>query len=343
MLEVLSRLSEVTPEWATAALERHHPAAVVGTVEVVPLGEGTNVRARLLLSYTRGEGPPSLFVKMAGRGVSRLALMALGALTTEARLAAAGIRLPLEHPLFHGGGWTRGSAVVVADDVEASGGRPNTATSPLPRDEVASALAELACLHAAYWERPLPHSLAFVRPWRLGRRWAPVSAASLRRGFGLLARVGRHDLVPPGLDAVRLEREFRLSAVRAATGPQTLLHGDPHPGNTYRSGGGGTGFYDWQLVRTGNWCHDVSYFIVGSLDVEDRRRHEGALLASYLDVLTALGVRAPSRAEAWEGYRRAPAFGYGTWLHTLSAGLFQPRDVCLVTLERFAAAYRELG
>ena len=30
---------------------------------------------------------------------------------------------------------------------------------------------ELVRLHAAFWDRPLPSSVGFLRPWRLARRW----------------------------------------------------------------------------------------------------------------------------------------------------------------------------
>jgi aminoglycoside phosphotransferase (APT) family kinase protein len=123
--------------------------------------------------------------------------------------------------------------------------------------------------------------------------------------------------------------------------PQTLLHGDPHPGNTYGLADGTTGFYDWQLVRSGTWAHDVGYFVISALTVADRRAHERELLAGYLDALTRLGVPRPDRDDAWRLYRRTPVFGLASWLHTLSGGGFQPTETCLATIERFAAAYAD--
>lgn len=343
MLSVPDRWTDVTPAWATAALSGRFPDAIVNAVELLPLTEGTNRRAILKLSYARGSGPQSVFVKASGRLVPRLALLALGAVTAEARLAVADARLPLEHPSFYASGWTTARAVVVTEDVTGSGAHPNVATAPLSATQVAAGLSQLARLHAAYWELALPAALSFLRPWQLGRAWAPVSWASLRLGLAKLAATHRDGIVPPGLDARRLEAQFREWAKRAAGGPQTVLHGDPHPGNTYALSSGGIGYYDWQLVRTGNWCHDVAYFLVASLAVEDRRLHERALLAGYLSDLGDLGVDPPPMHDAWASYCSAPAFGYATWLHTFSAGVFQPRDVCLATLERFAAAYVDLG
>lgn len=344
MLPVPRSLAEITPAWVTAAIGGHCPGAVVGEVEIGPVADGTNRRASVRLSYAEGSGPSSIFVKGQGRMLHRLALVALGALTAEARLADSGVKLPLNHPVLYAAGVDRArlGTIVVMEDVNSIGGRPNDATTPLDLAEVRTGLDGLARLHAAYWDRPLPPALGFLGPWRLPKRWAPMSRATLSRGLRRLADAGQSGLVPPEVDARKLEYQFRRSATLAAAGPQTVLHGDPHPGNTYALPANRTGFYDWQLVRTGNWSHDVGYFLVGSLDVADRRGHEGELLTGYLDALRTAGVDAPSYDQAWAQYRSTPAFGFGTWLHTLSVGSFQPVDICLATLRRFASAYQDL-
>ena len=230
------------------------------------------------------------------------------------------------------------------EDITLRGGHPNDAATPLDPAQVRSGLEGLAGLHAAYWERPLPPSLFFVKPWRLTRVWTAVSAVSLARGLRRLRDSGPPNLIPPSLNARTLEVQFRASAQRAVTGPQTMLHGDPHPGNTYAVPGSRTGFYDWQLVRTGHWSHDVGYFLAGSLSPDDRRQHERDLLSHYLDSLGRAGAGGvPAFDEAWARYRATPAFGLCAWLHTIAAGTFQPIELCLSTLERFATAYVDLG
>jgi hypothetical protein len=330
----------------TTAISRRHPAAVVGAVSVADIVDGTNRRARVHLDYRSGQGPASVFVKTHGRMLHRLALLALRALEAEARLAQSGVVMPLEAPEPYAAAFHRRrlEVVVVMEDITLRGGHPNEASTPLGPGEVQSGLDGLARLHAAYWDRPLPPSLSFLRPWRLTRAWSPVSAVNLARGLHRWRQAGPSSLIPPALDARTLEGQFRISARLAATGPQTVLHGDPHPGNTYALPGSRTGFYDWQLVRTGHWSHDVGYFLAGSLAPEDRRRHEDHLLRGYLDSLERAGVKAvPDPDEAWARYRAMPAFGLCTWLHTLAAGSFQPVEWCLSMLERFACAYRDLG
>jgi hypothetical protein len=325
----------------TAALSSRFPGVVVDDVRVGPVEDGTNARARVALRSLRGTGPRSVFVKRSGSAVHRLALLALGALATEARLAASGTELPLDHPAHFAGGvsWGRLATVVVMEDVTTVGGIPNEATTPLGVDEVASGLEGLARLHVAFPADRLPPSLRFLRPWRLGRGWSAVSVASLVRGIRRVESSGSRVAVSP----VVLGRQFRQSALLAASGHQCLLHGDPHPGNTYSLPGWRTGFLDWQLARLGHWSHDVGYFLVGSLSVVDRRAHERWLLARYLDAVGRAGGEVPSWETAWARYRATPAFGLATWVHTVSFGRLQPADVCLATIGRFAAAYEDLG
>lgn len=324
MLSVPRDWSGLTPSWMSEALGRP-----VRTVTVLDPVDGTNARAAVELTYHGEPGPARVFVKREGRWLNRLALTALGAREAEADLIAHAVALPLEHPAFHAAATDRRrlAAIVVMEDVTLRGGRPNSALTPLTVEQVAAGLARLAALHAAYWDAPLP---PFVRPWRLRAAWAPIARAGFVRAAQNLRRHG----VDLGVTAAHLEHGFRSWAARAAEGPQTLLHGDPHPGNTYTLGST-VGYYDWQLVRRGTWAHDVGYFVASSLTVADRRAHERDLLAAYLH---ALG-HCPS--EAWALYRSTPAFGLGSWLQTLAAGTFQPVDVCLATVDRFAAAYRD--
>jgi hypothetical protein len=341
MLQVPSCLQDLDAGWMTAAISRRHPGVTVSAVAVGPVAHGTNRRATVKLSYCGQQGPPSVFVKMhASRMMHRLALVALRALGAEALLADRGVDLPLEHPAFFAGGYwpARLASIVVMEDIAIRSGVPGDGSAALGIDEVASGLRGLASLHSTFWGKPLPAELSFLRPWRLGAGWAAISGPSLARG---LRKLNTATGEPPPARASVLERQFRKSSQVASYGPQTVLHGDPHPANTYSLPGRRTGFYDWQLIRTGNWSHDVGYFIAGSLETSDRRSHEKELLADYLSYLRV--PNPPSFVEAWGRYRLTPAFGLATWLHTLSAGSFQPLEVCLATISRFASAYRDLG
>src|SRR2546430_1777564 len=89
---------EVTPAWMTEALATVFPGAVVDTVELGDIDDGTTSRTRAELTYREGSGPATVFVKAQGRLDHRLVLAAIRGLRPEAWLFAAGEDLPLEVP-----------------------------------------------------------------------------------------------------------------------------------------------------------------------------------------------------------------------------------------------------
>ena len=290
-----------------------------------------------------GSGPASVFVKAPGRPLHRLALLALGAVGAEARLAASGAPLPVEHPLPYAAGVDvrRLAAVVVMDDVTSSGGIPNDATVGLAPAEVLSGLEGLARLHAEYWDRPLPRSLGFVRPWRLGRARAPVSAADLERAVRRLERIGLGNVLPGSQGAVH----WSSSSVAACYSPPpgrshsctaTLIRATPTASPAVRPGS-----------TTGN-CSDAA-----TGPMTSATSWPGAS-TSRTAGRTSMGFSGPTCSrcgrrgstpridDAWRRYRATPAFGLGTWMHTLAAGSFQSADVSVAMVTRFAHAYRDL-
>jgi aminoglycoside phosphotransferase (APT) family kinase protein len=126
--------------------------------------------------------------------------------------------------------------------------------------------------------------------------------------------------------------------------PQTLLHGDPHIGNTYVLPGGEVGFLDWQVARRGNFSLDLGYFLQGALTIADRRNHERELLEEYRDALALPADEMPTMDEVWLRYRASVAHGLTLWLCTASAdgGLWQSAEVAVTLAQRYAAAYADL-
>jgi hypothetical protein len=131
-------------------------------------------------------------------------------------------------------------------------------------------------------------------------------------------------------------------------GPQTLLHGDPHIGQTYITQEGRMGYGDWQIVMRGNWAYDYSYALTSALTVEDRRAWEMDLLRFYLDRLQAAGGKPPAFDDAWLAYRRNSLYGYFCWLSTIAGSAkgttpdMQPRQVSLDIIQRSANAIVDL-
>ena len=100
--------------------------------------------------------------------------------------------------------------------------------------------------------------------------------------------------------------------------PTTLLHGDPHIGNTHILPGEKAGLLDWQLMIRGCWAHDLTYLLITGMDTEARRKHERDFIELYLVELEHNGVGSPPGLKsAWEMYRRAAIWGLVIgWLMT---------------------------
>jgi aminoglycoside phosphotransferase (APT) family kinase protein len=119
-------------------------------------------------------------------------------------------------------------------------------------------------------------------------------------------------------DGERLIAAFRaLAAEVEVAEPWCVVHGDAHIRNIYVEPSGRPSFLDWQLVQRGPWYLDVGYHIATMLSIEDRRRHESALVAEYVDRLVAAGIERPTDADVERGLRRSFVYGFYLWAITL--------------------------
>jgi len=333
--------NDLTPDWMTAALAAEYPGAVVDTVTVLMRDDGTNRRARLQLSYRQGCGPETVFLKGVDPDHRELIKMTSG-LFHEPRLFAERIELPLEHPRVYASVIDADAEdfVIVMEDLTARGADPRDALRPLTVEQAASGVRGLARMHGQYWGTRLSGSaLDWVEPFEPwdGMQWAPLPAVQPRLAPDTPAEVRT-------MTIERLVEGIWKPFIRSLTrAPQTLLHGDPHIGNTYLLPGGELGFLDWQVLRRGNWSLDLGYFLQGALTTEDRRRHERALLAEYRDNLGLPAAELPGADEIWLRYRASVAHGLCTWLATASAGeLWQRPDIALELAQRYSMAYGDL-
>lgn len=337
------RWEEITPAWMTAVLSRHDPGVEVRDVRILMRDDGTNRRARLGLSYARGAGPATVFLK-ANEPAHRAVHLRNGNLFNEAQLFGSDVDLAVDHPIVYHAIVDRDDAgfLLVMEDLTARHADPRDATRPMSIEQVANGLRGLARLHSRYW------GLSDTTQPRLGwvQTWAPTA------GW----QVGLNQRIPLGLERAAADLPEAVKRYRGedivdlwsryvtslAKPPMTLLHGDAHIGNTYVLPDGTVGFLDWQVVRRGQWSQDVGYFLVGSLTEDDRRHAERALIEEYRKALQVPAAERPSSDEAWQCYRTTPAYGLAIWLSTLGTDGWQSRDVSMALVRRFASAFVEL-
>jgi hypothetical protein len=326
----------------TAAIAGRHPGARVGDVTLIMSDDGTNRRARFGLRYDAGFGPDVVFAKAEGQ--YREVHAQNGNMFNEAELFASGVALPLDHPLPYKVIIDRPALdyVIVMEDVTRRGADPRDATRPMTLDQVANGLCGLARLHSEYWgfSRTTHPKLAWAQTFEATEAYGAPLVRSVPTGLARAAGRLPDDVI--ALDAERMVSylaRFLRSLTRSSV---TLLHADPHIGNTYVLPDDEVGFLDWQVARRGNWSHDVGYFIVSALTVDDRRSNEAELVEEYRKVLEVPGDECPTPEEAWLRYRASAAYGLPVWLATLSSGRAQSPEVCLALCERYGAAFVEL-
>jgi len=237
---------------------------------------------------------------------------------------------------------------LVLDDLRTAHVTFENVLSKFRAEDTAALLDQLALLHAPYWESPrFNDDLNWVQPHTSG----PIhDLFSLDKG-------GVHYLIEHEINTHQFKRELVESIGQSlkslaeqvarvqqhqATLPCTLLHGDAHIGNTYKTRDGERGYLDFQLSARGFCMHDVSYTIVTSLAVKDRRQHELSLINGYRERLIELGVHTPPSLDMlFEEYRRAMAWNlYIGWLTSPTENYGW--EITVGNLIRLATAYRDL-
>lgn len=339
-VRIPKRWQDVNSRWMGAALSRDFPNAIVNNVELVTHDDGSNRRARFGVTYAAGTGPSRVFLK-AHAPANRVVHLRNGNLWGEARLFAARVPLPVDHPRVFAAvvDYLGLDFLLVMEDLAQRGADPRDATRPMSPDQVARGLEGLARLHSRYWGARDP-KIRGVQVFRPTRGWQAGLKSRIPIG---LARAA--DTLPRDVRAFSGDQILGIWTRYVSTlarHDMTLLHGDAHIGNTYVLPEGEVGFLDWQVVRRGNWSQDVGHFMIGALTIEDRRAHEAKLIALYRDALELPSGEKPSLDAMWRTYRSTPAYGLGIWLSTLGSEGYQRREISQALSERFAASFVEL-
>lgn len=314
-------LDDLTPGVLGAALADRVPGVVVDRAEIVAAkhaGEGvasTADRVIVDLTYapgTSGDLPDRLILKtmLASPHAPRAMYENEVRFYREIR-----DELDIETPRVFASHFDppTGRFGLLLEDLTARGARFPSAVDPVSLPEVRSILGNLASLHARFWESPrFTAELSWVPTPTSGGMFEVFDTI----GLDLIEdQVARHPfktelIAPLGRTVAEMwEPLWQLQQLHSLA-PTTLLHGDPHVGNTYLLPGERGGLLDWQLMVRGSWAHDVTYLLVTALDTEVRRDRQGDLLAEYLDRLASAGVEGvPTLDAAFAQYRAAALWG----------------------------------
>jgi hypothetical protein len=338
-------VAEVTTAWLTQVLGTGFPDIAVRQVDVVEVLHGTATKVRIRVDHNLGSRLPAELCLKAGLEEHSDMMAATGIYANEAlffRDITDVVGAPAPRWWWADADTGTGRGAVVMEDLARPRIRFCRSTEPLTVDETEAALAALARFHAARFGRDIPQEW----PWLRLSVTEPSPSAAYFRTLGPeviaaeLAKPQRGAVVPVELhDPSRIVAGFWAWVATNHEGPHCLLHGDAHIGNIYVDAVGPR-FCDWQTIRYGRPTFDVAYLVGSTLTVEDRRAAERDLLKAYRERLEAAGCKAPDEDQLWFDYRRDMTYGFFAWLTNLD--VFQPEEINVATIGRFATAVLDL-
>lgn len=332
-------LDALTAPWLTEALSVRSPGTSVRSVEIESVIWGTASKVFLRLEYDNRPdgGPPEALCLKGGFDDTMRAVAGIG-YQVEARFYRDVATLLGDSAPRH---WfaaedpEANQGLVLTDDLRTVGATFGGPHVPYDVDQVAAGLATLARVHGATWDRRDVGSLGWLTVGSMLFR--PVVDSFLTRShwdaYLELPQTGAFDAALRDHD--RVERAVHLLWADDDAQVLSISHGDPHVGNTYALADRVPRFLDWQTTCLAPWSDDVAYFLVGALEIDDRRKHEEDLLRHYLDALTAAGGDAPSFSTAFDAYRRHHLHGL---MFALCPPEMQPAEVCRLMGDRYATA-----
>lgn len=328
------RIEEVTAAWLQDCLSPHWPGLSIQSVTCDQLIHGAATKARLLIDYDwtgAGEPPPSSMWLKTGFEAHHEMCMPYYILEVDFYknvLPLIPVRSPLSY--FSNVQVDPPQATLLLEDLLTKNAVFGSALKPMTVEQVASGLEQLALLHSQELNETM---LAELQPVSAARETVENFADDAERLFSM----PRAYAAPVALHAAsQLRTALDVYWRMIYNKEPCLLHGDSHVGNTYIEADNSVCFLDWQGYGTGYWMHDIPYFIIGALDLSERRHSESDLLKYYVSERVNLGAAMPAFDEIWDDYRRAVFHGFIMWLG--NQDVWQTPEVNLAQYARFAAA-----
>ena len=314
----------------------------VTSVSVIGGDAGTSSRARLALSGD-GDVPASVFVKMPAETVATRLMGELGRLAQTEVLFYRELSPRLTGvPTAYGSAFDSltGRYVLVLQDLATDPCVFPDTLHPLDKDQASMIVEQLARLHATFWERLPAKGSRGPLGWvysASGDHTSLLTGALLNTSARRLAE--RTSI--PVEDGRFIIDNYRVVAKLIDRQPNTVMHGDAHPGNVYFRNGE-AGLLDWQAVRRGHPGRELAYTLVTSMTTADRQACERDLLAVYRQALAAGGGPELDPDELWLRYRQGSLYAYVAPLITAGMGGMQQESIAMEGVRRGVAALTDL-
>jgi len=339
---VVHRPADLSRRWAQRIVNHYAADATVSDISIQSISIGTSTRLRVRVNHDVPElVPVRWFVKTPSLALKSRMITALPRLLHKevhfykSLSIASPVKLP--HILAAQTRFGRGSTLVMTDLAE-SGFTPGQPADALSLVQAKQVIEQLARFHAHYWNNQ--HLLKTHR-WLGGFNNVAehymgnlLAIPLMKRGLQLAGHWVPDSLHAPALSYAANRHRITQSL---ATGPQTLVHHDCHPGNLFWQDAQ-PGFLDWQLVRMGEGIGDVAYFLATALQPDCRRVHETELLQLYQHALSKHGVDGLDEKSLYHRYREHLSYAFEAMIVTLAIGGMMERSSNIELIRRAAAA-----
>lgn len=340
----MTKEQALDPAWLSGVLSHLSGGKKVATVELADVKQA--MAAKLLVAVTF-EGMPDKVYRLCIKGFMDFDMDSSSVHTISMRESDFYLeiapRITMRSPpcVAIVTDRSKNHCVFIMADMIAAGAHFYDAREPLTLSQTQETLDQLARLHAR-------SELLEGRDW-IPSRLEEILASpypTWEKTQELMHDDRRGNLPERTLDAGMLKRAMEKLAELNRNLPQTILHGDVHPGNIYRTAAGEMAFTDWQLIQHGHWSQDVAYHINSVLPTEVAEKEERHLLDFYLDAAQRHGGQVPDSELAWEQYRSAPVYGFYHWAITQRV---RPVEITHQAFRRLGAAvtrhesYQRLG
>ena len=312
--EIPQDLDSITPEWLTTALRSS------GTIENTTVRSITSLRIgedesftggallRLEINYDKVEqgAPSSLVAKLspADPGMRLLMKIANGREIHFYTKFAAQSNLPIPHCYYGDFNTKTGACILLLEDL--SDFQAVEFIAGCEPEDVEHVVRALAKIHAYWWCSPQLEEMegtSILTEFPLGEVWTqyPQKVVELLPDFFIpdtFFAMGQYIVANQGSIFSRLME----------ADPITCIHRDIHVDNILfnrQADGIPAKILDWQIVGKGRGVYDVAYFLISSVNVEQRRQTERDLLQIYHNDLLQFGIKDYSFEQCWFDYRIA--------------------------------------
>jgi thiamine kinase-like enzyme len=296
---VLSSIEDLTTDWLCRALDVPH---VESFSHEKLIGEGYNSRMYRLSLNCSNDVPSSLILKLATDNEVFVKLLSGTALYREVKtyhLLGSQLGDLVPHMYVAEVDEGQQQVTLLMEDLGEIPHKPfreNLENSLL-------AVKNIASVHAKFWQPGETLTEAF-KPL-VGTIPQDEIVAQLREALSVnREREVPHNYLNTCIEHVSALLPYLVNDAENFKGPGTIVHGDFHCRNLHFINGQ-LKIFDWQQAQHAPAAQDIAYWMIMSVDVNDRAEFEPVLIDAYYTQLVKSGVNNYSRKQFLKDYRLA--------------------------------------